>query len=202
MQASMKAEQPVVGVLLAAGAGTRFGGAKLLHPLEDGGAIAAHAARNLRAAGLEVIAVIRPGDFPLSDLLEQEGCYVTQCAESVRGMGYSLAHGVAAARDAGGWVVALADMPRVAPATVRSVVEALEAGAQITAPVYRGERGHPVGFAGGLHLELLALTGDSGARAVIDRHRDVLRLVAVDDPGVLLDVDAKEDLQRLAQDAR
>ena len=201
MQASMKAEQPVVGVLLAAGAGTRFGGAKLLHPLEDGGAIAAHAARNLRAAGLEVIAVIRPGDFPLSDLLEQEGCYVTQCAESVRGMGYSLAHGVAAARDAGGWVVALADMPRVAPATVRSVVEALEAGAQIAAPVYRGERGHPVGFAGGLHLELLALTGDSGARAVIDRHRDALRRVAVDDPGVLLDVDAKEDLQRLAQDA-
>lgn len=201
MQASMKAEQPVVGVLLAAGAGTRFGGAKLLHPLEDGGAIAAHAARNLRAAGLEVIAVIRPGDFPLSDLLEQEGCYVTQCAESVRGMGYSLAHGVAAARDAGGWVVALADMPRVAPVTARSVIEALEAGAQIAAPVYRGERGHPVGFARGLHLELLALTGDCGARAVIDRHRDGLRLVAVDDPGVLLDVDAKEDLQRLAQDA-
>ena len=197
----MKTEQPVVGVLLAAGAGTRFGGAKLLHPLEDGGAMAAHAARNLRAAGLEVIAVIRPGDFPLSDLLEQEGCYVTQCAESVRGMGYSLAHGVAAAREAGGWVVALADMPRVAPATIRDVVDALEAGARIAAPAYRGERGHPVGFAHGLHLELLALTGDSGARAVIDRHRDALRLVECDDPGVLLDVDAKEDLSRIAPDA-
>ena len=202
MQASMKAEQPVVGVLLAAGAGTRFGGAKLLHPLEDGAAISVHAARNLRAAGLEVIAVIRPGDFPLSDLLEQEGCYVTQCAESVRGMGYSLAHGVAAARDAGGWVVALADMPRVAPATVRAVVDALEAGAQIVAPSYRGERGHPVGFAAGLHLELLALTGDSGARAVIDRHRDALRLIECEDPGVLLDVDSKEDLQRVVSDAR
>ena len=201
MQASMNDQQPVVGVLLAAGAGTRFGGAKLLHPLEDGGAISVHAARSLRAAGLEVIAVIRPGDFPLSDLLEQEGCHVTQCAESARGMGYSLAHGVAAARDAGGWVVALADMPRVAPATVRAVVDALEAGAQIAAPVYRGERGHPVGFARGLHLELLALTGDSGARAVIDRHRDAVRLIECDDPGVLLDVDAKEDLQRLASDA-
>lgn len=198
----MKTQQPVVGVLLAAGAGTRFGGAKLLHPLEDGGAISAHAARNLRAAGLDVIAVIRPGDFPLSDLLEQEGCYVTQCAESARGMGYSLAHGVAAARDAGGWVVALADMPRVAPATIRSIADTLEAGAEIAAPVYRGERGHPVGFSAALHLELLALEGDMGARAVIDRHRDAMRLIECDDPGVLLDVDAKEDLKRLSPDAR
>ena len=197
----MKPQQPIVAILLAAGAGTRFGGAKLLHPLEDGGAIAAHAARNLREAGLEVVAVIRPGDFPLSDLLEQEGCYATQCAESVRGMGYSLAHGVAMARDAGGWIVALADMPRVSPATIRSVADALAEGATIAAPAYRGERGHPVGFATSLQLELLALSGDSGARAVIERHRDALRVIECDDPGVLLDVDAKEDLARLIPDA-
>src|ERR671919_1115066 len=113
MQAEMKIEQPLIGILLAAGAGTRFGGGKLLHPLSDGVAIAAHAARNLRAADLEVVAVVRPGDFPLADMLEQEGCHVTACAESVRGMGYSLAHGVAAAREASGWIIALADMPRL-----------------------------------------------------------------------------------------
>ena len=60
----------IVGVLLAAGSGSRFGGDKLLHPLEDGVAIAAHAARNLIAVLPDVVAVVRWGDFPLYDLLE------------------------------------------------------------------------------------------------------------------------------------
>ena len=60
-----------MAILLAAGAGSRFGGGKLLHPLDDGVAIAAHAARNLISAGLDVTAVVRPGDFPLVDLLER-----------------------------------------------------------------------------------------------------------------------------------
>ena len=194
-------QQSIVAILLAAGAGTRFGGGKLLHPLDDGVAIAAHAARNLRAAGLEVVAVTRPGDFPLSDMLEQEGCHVTQCADSIRGMGYSLAHGVMLAREAPGWVVALADMPRVKPASIRRVADAL-AEAAIVAPVFREKRGHPVGFAASLKTELLALTGDTGARVILERHPEVIRLVDCDDPGVLLDVDARSDLERFAPDAR
>jgi molybdenum cofactor cytidylyltransferase len=197
MPLQMNVQQPIVAILLAGGAATRFGGGKLLHPLDDGVAIAAHAARNLQAGGLQVVAVVRLGDFPLAEMLEEEGCHVTQCAESARGMGFSLAHGVASAREAGGWVVALADMPRVSTATVLSIVAALEGGATIAAPTYRGERGHPVGFAGSLHHELLALSGDSGARAVLERHRDEILLIEVDDPGVLLDIDARADLTRL-----
>lgn len=197
MPSQMIVQQPIVAVLLAGGAATRFGGGKLLHPLDDGVAISAHAARNLQAGGLQVVAVVRLGDFPLAEMLEQEGCHVSQCAESARGMGFSLAHGVATAREAGGWVVALADMPRVRASTVRSVVEALEGGATIVTPTYRGERGHPVGFAGALRHELLALSGDSGARAVLERHRDAIVSIEVDDPGVLLDIDARSDLTRL-----
>lgn len=189
-------QQPLVAILLAAGAGTRFGGGKLLHPLADGVAIAAHAARNLRAAGFEVIAVVRPGDFPLSEMLEQEGCYVTPCADAARGMGHSLAHGISAARDAAGWIVALADMPRIRPQTVHAVADTVAGGALIAAPVYKGERGHPVTFSAALKPELLALAGDSGARAVLERHRDQIRLVECDDAGTVLDVDARADLER------
>jgi len=185
----------VAAVLLAAGAGKRFGGDKLLHPLEDGVAIAAHAARNLAAAGLDVVAVVRWGDFPLYDMLEQEGCQVTMFQGAARGMGASLAHGIAQARGADGWVVALADMPRIAPDTIRKVVDELEQGALIVAPSRKGERGHPVGFGAGLRDELLALDGDQGARAVLERHRDAVRLVECDDPGILLDIDRKEDLR-------
>jgi molybdenum cofactor cytidylyltransferase len=184
----------VTAVLLAAGAGKRFGGDKLLHPLADGVAIAAHAARNLIAAGLEVIAVVRWGDFPLYDMLEQEGCQVTMFQGAARGMGASLAHGVAQARGADGWVVALADMPRIAPDTIKKVIAALEGGAPIAAPVRNGERGHPVGFGTQLRDELLALDGDQGARAVIERHRDTVKLLECDDPGILLDIDRKSDV--------
>src|SRR5688572_18629523 len=186
----------IVGVLLAAGSGSRFGGEKLLHPLEDGVAIAAHAARNLLAVLPDVVAVVRWGDFPLYDMLEQEGCQVTMFKGAAHGMGASLAHGIGEARGAEGWVVALGDMPRIAPATIRCIVTALEEGATIAAPVYEGERGHPVGFGPALRGELLALDGDQGARAVLERHRGALRLVECVDPNVLYDIDRKSDLAK------
>lgn len=191
-------EKPAVGILLAAGAGSRFGGGKLLHPLDDGVAIAAHAARHLLAAGLEVTAVVRPGDFPVAELLEQEGCMVTVCAEAAQGMGVSLAHGVAATRDAGGWVVALADMPRIRPETIARVVQALGAGAEIAAPSYQGDRGHPVGFGKRFLHDLQGLSGDSGARPIVQRNQALVRLIDCDDPGVLLDIDRRSDLTRCA----
>ena len=184
----------ISGVLLAAGAGSRFGGGKLLHPLEDGVAIAAHAARNLMSATGEVVAVVRWGDFPLSDMLGEEGCRVVMFQDAKLGMGASLAYGVSQARDSDGWVIGLADMPRIATATINRVVDALEEGAMIAAPSRKGERGHPVGFGKALRDELLALGGDQGARAVLERHRDAVRLVECDDPGIFYDIDRKSDL--------
>jgi molybdenum cofactor cytidylyltransferase len=189
------ARRGVACILLAAGAGSRFGANKLIHPLEDGVAIAAHAARNLLAATQDVIAVVRWDDLPLQEILEEEGCLVTMCRSAVRGMGASLAHGVAEARDAGGWVVALADMPRISPGTVKHVIAALEEGALIAAPAYRGQRGHPVGFSAALREELLALDGDQGARAIVERHADGVRIIECEDPGVLYDIDRKDDIR-------
>ena len=188
--------QFVAGVLLAAGAGTRFGGDKLLHPLDDGVAIAAHAARNLLAVLPDVVAVVRWGDFPLYDMLEQEGCQVTMFRDAAHGMGASLAHAIAQARGADGWVVALADMPGVRPETIQRVVEALKGGALIAAPVYQGTRGHPVGFHASLRDELVALHGDSGARSLLKRHRDSVTHIECDDPGVLFDVDRRSDVEK------
>ena len=185
-----------VAILLAAGQGTRFGAEKLLHPLADGVVIAAHAARHLRQAGLDVVAVVRPGDMRLRTLLEDEGCVVSVCRDAALGMGHSLAHGVREAREAAGWVVALADMPSVSPATILRVVDALRAGAVIAAPVCRGKRGHPVGFARSCYAALAGLTGDSGARSVLESQRDAVVLLDCDDPGVLYDIDRKADLTR------
>jgi molybdenum cofactor cytidylyltransferase len=187
-------EAGVVGILLAAGAGSRFGGGKLLHSL-DGVAIGVRSARNLLAAGLPVLAVVRPGNEALAALLENEGCTVTVCRGAADGMGVSLAHGIAQSGPvANGWVVALADMPRILPETIKRVAAEVGVGALITAPTYRGQRGHPVGFGAKLHEELLKLSGDEGARAVLSRHRAEMRLIECDDPGVVFDIDSRDDL--------
>lgn len=191
----------IVGILLAAGRGARFGGAKLLAPLPAashgvgaGTPVGAAAATHLVAALNDVVAAVRPGDHLLHGALEATGARVVACPRADEGMGASLACAVAAAADADGWVVALGDMPWIAPATISAVADALRDGAEIAAPAYRGERGHPVGFARAYGPLLAALTGDEGARAIVGARKWMLRLIDGDDAGVLRDVDHPRDL--------
>jgi molybdenum cofactor cytidylyltransferase len=188
----------IVGVLLAAGRGERFGGGKLVARLPAGPnagvAVGVAACRSLRAAVDEVVAVVRPGDPSVAASLAREGARVVVAPRADDGMGASLAAGIAAASGADGFVVALGDMPWVAPATVRAVVEALRSGASIAAPRYQGKRGHPVGFAAAHRAELVALAGDQGARAIVEANASLVTFVDVDDMGVLADVDVPGDL--------
>lgn len=185
---------PIVGILLAAGASRRFGADKLSHPLPDGDLVAVRACRNLLAGTDAVLAVVRPGSEALAARLRAEGAAVQICADADQGMGASLACGVRARPEAAGWLVALADMPWIAPATIQSVADALRSGARIAAPYWQGRRGHPVGFSPVLGPNLAALNGDTGAKTVIQAHLEQLRLVVCDDPGVLRDIDRPEDL--------
>ena len=187
----------IVGLLLAAGHGRRFGGDKLLQPLADGTPVAVAAARALKAACADSIAVLRPEQDALAALLEAEGLRVVRCAAARSGMGYSLAAGVAASRDARGWLVALADMPCISVATLQAVAELIGGGAALAAPSYAGRRGHPVGFAARWRDALLALEGDEGARAILQQSRFLLHVLETDDPGVLQDVDSPADLAAL-----
>ena len=191
----------VVGILLAAGRGSRFGGDKLIAPLRTvalgapaGTPLGVAAALNLVAALPESVAVVRRGDAALSRLLLATGVRVVECASADDGMGASLACGVRATADADAWVVALADMPWIASGTIGKVADALRAGASIAATSLRAQRGHPVGFSRLHHAALAALTGDLGARGVIRRNAAELTLVDVDDPGILGDVDRPADL--------
>lgn len=187
----------IVGVLLAAGFSRRFGADKRWQPLADGTPLALASACKLRAACDEVVVVLRPEDAVLAEAVAGLGCRPLPFAGAVEGMGSSLAAGVTASREAEGWLVALADMPAIAPATYALLVAGLRQGAPLIAPSHQGQRGHPVGFSRHWRDELLALHGDQGARSLLQTHAVALRRVAVDDPGILLDIDAPADLAAL-----
>jgi molybdenum cofactor cytidylyltransferase len=184
--------RPIVAVLLAAGSAERFGGGKLLARLPDGTPLGVAAARSVIGAVQRVVAVVRPGDDELAAALAREGARVTVCPRAADGIGASLAWGVRAAPLAHAWLIALADMPWIRAATIASVAHAMGDGASIAAPGWRGARGHPVGIASSFYAELIALSGDEGARAILARH--AVKLIETDDPGVVRDVDTPGDL--------
>jgi molybdenum cofactor cytidylyltransferase len=191
-------DQRFVGVLLAAGQGRRFdtSGAqnKLLQRLPNGDTVAAASAKNLRAAMATVLAVIPPmaAASVLATEIAAAGCTWTVCNDSAFGMGATISHAVRTTGDASGWVIALADMPFVRPETIAQLVRALVDGADIAAPVYQGIRGNPVAF-GRRHFDaLVALSGEVGARRLLDTCP--VMEIGVDDPGIRIDIDTPCDL--------
>ncbi len=189
-----EADGEIVGVLLAGGYSRRFGVDKLVQPLPDGTAIAVAAARTLLAVCPRSISVLRPEQTTLRNLLIDVGVAVHVDAAPTRGLGDSLASAVQQTPRAAGWLVALADMPFLDARTLRSVLEALENGAEIAAPRYRGRRGHPMGFSRRWFAELAGLQGDRGARQFIDDLQPSIVLIEVDDAGVHRDIDTPGDL--------
>ena len=185
----------LVGILLAGGCSRRFGADKLLHRLRDGTPMAIASARTLIAVCPHSVSVLRPQQTELRRLLTDTAVDVRLAPEAEAGMGSSLACAVRASADAEGWLVALADMPFLTAATLHSLLQALRNGADIVAPVYRGRRGHPVGFSRRWFAELACLQGDVGARRILDDHPRSVTLIALDDPGVQRDIDTPDDLR-------
>ena len=184
----------IVGILLAAGRGHRFGGDKLEHPLPDGTPLAVAAAKRLRPACDRLVAVLRPGAQRLAELLGAAGCETVVCDQADGGMGHSLACAIRATPDAAGWIVALADMPFIATRSHQRVAAALRHGASLAATEFHGQRGHPVGFAGHWFAQLSQLTGDQGAKSILQTPGAAMTLCPVDDCGVLKDIDRRGDL--------
>jgi len=122
---------------------------------------------------------------------------IVHAPDHAEGMGASLRTGVASLpADAAGAFVFLGDMPRVPVGVPASLATALAAGAPAAAPVFAGRRGNPVLIGRDLFPDLLRLTGDAGARAVLQGLGDRLALVEAPDDGVLFDVDEPSDLPR------
>ena len=196
----------IAAVLLAAGRSSRYGGTgdtKLLLPWgPEGIPMVAAAADSLKAAGLRrIVAVLGHRAGAVAAALEDRGVESVLNPDYAAGMSTSLAVGVRAAPgEASGYLIALGDMPAVTPATVSLLCRAFETAEPpaMAAPVHAGRRGHPVLFGRAFREELLDLSGDTGARRLFARHPGRVVEVAVDDPGVLADVDTETQYRAAA----
>ncbi|MDB5431284.1 MAG: conserved uncharacterized MobA-related protein [Caulobacter sp.] len=188
-------------IVLAAGAGSRFGGGKLLAPWR-GGVLLDGALSAAFAAPVRTVTVVTGADAERVQAAarafadkagETARLRVVHAPEHAEGMGASLRTGVGALPDdTEGAFVFLGDMPSVPSGLANALAAALKDAA--VAPVFEGAKGHPVLFARSLFPALVALSGDRGAKAILNDLGDGLALVASPDAGILWDVDTPADL--------
>jgi molybdenum cofactor cytidylyltransferase len=204
----------IVGVLLAAGCSRRFGAAQKLVAMLEGVPVVRRSAEILLASGVhQAIVVVGSDADAVREALAGLPMTFASNERYVEGMGGSLRVGVQGAlalADSAGEpvdaiVVALGDQPTIAREIAPAVIErfrgesALGVGAaQIVAARYDGERSHPVLFARSVFPELLAVSGDQGARDVIAQDPSRVAYVEVAG-GPPADVDSPRDLETLAR---
>jgi molybdenum cofactor cytidylyltransferase len=190
-------------ILLAAGAGRRFGGGKLLASWRGAPLVAGAVQAALSTPSDPVIVVTGTDPGPVGDACraaaERLGgagrLRLVHAPDHAEGMGASLRAGVAALPPGlRGVFVFLGDMPDIPEEIFAPLIAAVEAGAPAASPHHDGRRGHPVLFSARLIPDLAAASGDAGAREVLSGLGEALARVETTDPGVLFDVDRQEDL--------
>ncbi|WP_449434138.1 nucleotidyltransferase family protein [Pseudomonas putida] len=179
----------VVALVLAAGRGVRFGSDKRRATLADGRSLLAHSVERARSVFDDVRVVLREGECG-EDFGLPADCRVIDSPQAASGMGHSLAAGAGALLDSQAQAVAilLGDMPWIAPATLRCLAEAATAST-IVLPRHAGQQGHPVLFGRDFWPALAQLSGDEGARSLVQAQRACCVVMEVEDAGVLRDVD-------------
>lgn len=184
----------VTGLVLVAGSGSRFGSNKIVARLPGGEIVGLQAARRIFEAVDNLIVVTRLGDDATAKVFRGCGMSVSECPDARDGMAHTLRHGVSQCETSDACVVAFGDMPFVTALTVTKLVCRFRETQGIVVPTCGGRDGHPVVFPSRFFADLAALSGDVGARTVVDAYRsDVERVETVDD-GILRDIDRPEDL--------
>lgn len=190
-------KKSVTAIVLAAGESTRMGRPKQLLPF-GGVTMLERVVENILEAGLdEVIVVLGHRAGEIAPRLAGKPVAIVTNPDYRQGMGTSLRCGLGrASRTAAAYMIVLGDQPLISPEIVSRLLEEFARSPGIVTPVHKGRRGHPVIFPADYRAELEAVTGDAGARTVVEAHPEAVRYVAVDSPAVVTGIDTETDYRR------
>jgi molybdenum cofactor cytidylyltransferase len=191
----------IAAVVLAAGRASRMGENKLIAEL-DGEPIVRRTVRAALASRARPVIVVTGHEAEaVRAALAGLDVQFAHNPDFADGMSTSLRVGIAAAGAVHAALVCLGDMPRLEGRHLDAVIDAFRAGDpdQIIVPTADRKRGNPVLWPSGYFTEIAELSGDVGARALLSRHADHVRLLAIDDPAILVDVDTPDALAELRQ---
>jgi len=189
-------------VILAAGKSARMGEAKQLLRLGRS-TVLEQTLVNVRAATVnELVLVLGASAEAIREQVPADilaGATVVVNPDYETGMASSLRTGLAVLRsDINAALIVLADQPFVMPETLDQIVdEYRRTPARIVIPTHHGTRGNPVMLDRSLFAEAMALEGDVGCRAIFAKYPKSIVYVEVDDPGILLDIDNRDDYERV-----
>ena len=196
--------KPRIGaVILAAGTSARMGEAKQLLRLGEA-TVLNQVVNNVCGSSVdEIVIVLGHQAETIKQSIATESLKVVVNESYRQGMGTSLRAGLSALpSEVDAALIVLADQPFVRSATFDQIIDHYQqSNAQIVIPVYKGFRGNPVLLDRSVFPEVMALTGDIGCRAIFGNHPEGIAKVPVEDIGILLDLDSKDDVARL-QDFR
>ncbi|MCX7669022.1 MAG: nucleotidyltransferase family protein, partial [Anaerolineae bacterium] len=185
----------VAAVVLAAGQGRRFGALKQLLPWHGVPLVAHVADQALACADVDrVFVTIGAGADDVRRGLAGRAVTCVPVPDWAAGQSRSVQAGLRAAQAASAVLFLLADQPGVSPALLSALIQRhRETLAPVVAPRYRGQRGNPVLFDRAVFAEFAALTGDIGARPLIQAHMHEIAWVDWPTPEILQDIDVAED---------
>jgi len=185
-------------LIIAAGFSRRFGSDKRVYKLKHDEPLLIATLRPYRHVFANVAVVVRSSDSELSRLISERlgrnAPIVVPTDQAHLGMAASIADGVRALAAWDYLFLGLGDMPYLRAETLEQLKARmdharLDRDPCIVVPMLGDSAGHPVGFSREFFAELLALSGDRGARSVIDAHPSAVARIALDDPGIVTDID-------------
>ena len=192
-------------IILAAGASTRMGAPKQLLEIDGKPLVVRAAEAALESAGWPVAVVLGANAERIRPCLARLPVLIVENPTWAEGMASSIRAGIATLRQFSraldGAVVALCDQAAFGPETIAQLVEAQRAsGRSIVAARYAGKSGAPALFLREHFAALGALTGDAGARALLNGPAE--QVAAVDLPELAFDLDTPDDYERWQRETK
>lgn len=183
-------------LILAGGAGRRFGGGKLLAPLAGQPLIRRTVEAVAVADFAELIVATGADDAGIRTALNGIACRIVHAPDWAEGMAATFRTGIAALRpDAAGVCVFLGDMPLVPVHLSAALIEAAMAAGYAARLRVAGKPGHPVALTLAAFADLMRLEGDQGATMLLKTRRSgEVAYLETADTGALTDIDSPADL--------